>query len=64
MADFKLIDHGSIVVLDPLNVKAEEWIAETAPDGAQFWGKGLVIEPRHVEDVALAAFVDGFEVEG
>lgn len=64
MDEFKLVDQGSIVLLQPLTVKAMEWIAETKPEDAQMWGTALVIEPRYVDGVVEAAQMAGFDVEG
>ena len=64
MADFRLENTGgSLVLLRPLTVKAEEWLAETAPDDAQFLGRAMAIEPRFVQGVVDAAENDGFDVD-
>lgn len=55
----KLTNHLTLALAYPLDDETEKWLAETAPDDAQFFGKSLVIEPRYV-----AGFVEAFEEAG
>lgn len=55
LADGTLIDCGSIVLLKPLTDACREWIAEHLPDDRQEWCGAVVIEPRYVHDICLAA---------
>lgn len=50
-----LENHGSIILMRPLDAAARAWLQQTAPEDAQFMGDALAIEPRYVEGV-LAAF--------
>lgn len=52
-----LENHGSIILMRPLDDAARTWLRETAPEDAQFMGDALAIEPRYVEGV-LEAFRD------
>lgn len=50
--DFELQNEGSLVILHPLNDAAGEWIDEHLyTEQTQWWGGGIVIEPRYVEDI-------------
>lgn len=53
MADFAFAHHGSVTVLVPLNDTAREWIDENVAqtEETQWFGKGLVIEPRYADPV-------------
>ena len=62
MTDFSLTDHGSIVVLTPLNNEAREWLDRSIDDEAQWFGRGLVIEPRYVGDIVDGIIADGLTV--
>lgn len=53
-AQAQLENHGSIWLLRPLDNAAKEWLSETAPSDAQFFGDALAIEPRYVDGVVDA----------
>lgn len=58
--DFTLQDEGSIVVLHPGNDAASNWIDNHLyTEQTQWWGGGIVIERRYVEDI-----LDGIDSEG
>jgi hypothetical protein len=52
--DFSIEDHGSIVLIRPLNPVGAQWLKDTAPEEAQFYGGALVVEPRYVGGVLQA----------
>lgn len=58
-ADFFLQDNGSIVILLPLTTEAKAWVADHIPDDALRFGKGIVIEPRYVDDICNGIVDDG-----
>ena len=60
--DFVLTDHGSIAVLRPVTDEAREWVDENLPDDAQWFGRGVVIEPRYVGDIVEGILNDGLTV--
>ena len=61
--DFVLIDHGSIVILDPVTDAALEWCYEHLPEDAPRWGRvGYAIELRYIHEIADAAVRDGLTV--
>lgn len=52
MADFSIINHGSIVTLTPTSAAAHEWIGEHIPETSMRWGAcSIVVEPRFVENI-------------
>jgi hypothetical protein len=61
--DIAIVSHGSICIAYGRTPVGRGWIKETAPDDAQFWGGGMVVEPRYVDHVAGAAENDGLDVE-
>lgn len=61
--DFCLEWHGSLFLLRPMTDRGRAWLADTAPDDAQFMGDAMAIEPRYVEGVVCAAFDAGLIVQ-
>ena len=59
MPDISVINHGSIVILQPLSEAARGWFDEHIPDDALWFAGGLVVEPRYVEDILVGASEDG-----
>jgi len=57
--DFRLQDEGTIVILHPCNDAAGDWIYEHVGWGDEitWWGGGVVIERRYVNDI-LAGILD------
>ena len=64
MTDFQLTDRGSICVLRPMNDEAREWIDFNVDPDAQWFGRGVVIEPRYVSDIAEGIVSDGLSIGG
>lgn len=59
---FRVENHGSIVLVRPETEGEHEWLEQTAPEDAQWWGDALVVEPRYVAGVLEAARNDGFDI--
>lgn len=57
----RIQDHRSVTLFTPLDTEAIKWIAETAPEDAQFFGRSMVVEPRYVENVSDAFVASGGE---
>lgn len=58
--DFRVDNHGSIVILWADSEAAQEWVAEHIPEDAQSWGRnGTVVEPRYIGDI-----IDGIQADG
>ena len=52
----RIENHGSICLARPETAAQREWLLETAPEDAQFFGDALALEPRYVGDfLAVAA---------
>jgi hypothetical protein len=49
--DFKVTGHGSIYLIHPRTTVAAQWLRDTAPDDAQWWGEYLAVEHRYIGDV-------------
>jgi hypothetical protein len=58
--DFIVNKQGGLVLFWPQHDRAKEWLTQTAPEEAQFWGDALVVELRYIEDVADAMREAGF----
>jgi hypothetical protein len=53
-ADATVANHGSIYVLTPISVAAQDWIAKHISDQAMRWGpKGIVVEHRYIDDILV-----------
>ncbi len=65
MSDFRIDNHGSILVLHALTPAAQEWASEhLAGDEVQHWGQhGTVVEPRYIEPIIDGIEGDGLEVQ-
>lgn len=62
MSDFRFQDEGSIVLLEPVSVRAKEWVLENIPDDAQYFGNAVVIERCYAPDILDGIKSDGLEV--
>ena len=64
MADFMLDNFGSIFILTPKTKQAKAFLEEVVDPEAIWYGQGLAIEPRYVEDFVLRMQEEeGFTVE-
>lgn len=61
--DFILECHGSIFLLRPHTLAANSWIEEHLPDDRVTFGAAVVVEPRYIASIVLAALADGPEVK-
>jgi len=63
VADFRIINHGTICILQALTEVAENWVSEYLPADATTWGQnGIVVEPRYVDPIIDGIVADGLEV--
>jgi hypothetical protein len=62
MADIIVRNEGSLFLLCPETRRGDVWLNQHVADGAQFWCRSLVVEPRYVADIVHGAIVDGLEV--
>lgn len=63
MADIRIENHGSIMLLHPLTTEAWAWVEDNLPDDRQEWCGGVVVEPRYVANIVTGMQDDGLEVE-
>jgi hypothetical protein len=63
MADIRVENHGSIVLLHAVTPAAHTWLVEHTPDDAPWFGDALAVEPRYVGDILNGAREDGLEIE-
>lgn len=62
--DFRLQNAGSFFVLHPRNDAAGQWIDDHVyTEQSQWWGGGIVIEPRYLQDVLDGIEQDDLTVE-
>jgi len=57
--NIQVIDEGSILLLDPHDDAAAEWLAENLNPDAMRWGQAFVVEPR-----CAGAILNGFTAAG
>ncbi len=60
--DFTLVNHGSISTLEPRTDAARHWVDEHIPADAQWWGNGVVIEWRFVDDIVAGIEADELSI--
>lgn len=60
-------DHGSLWILRPVSADASAWIEENVDQknavSPLWWGDGLVVEPRYVEDILDGMIGSGFAIQ-
>ncbi len=64
--DFQVLNAGSIFVLTPLTPEADAWVEEKVGinEETQYWGKkGIVIEPRYIQQIIDGLLEDGLKLE-
>lgn len=55
--------HGSVVILTPVSEAAKDWVqAHLMGPETQRWGKGVVIEPRYLDNILNGMAEAGLEV--
>lgn len=59
---FHIQNCGSIVLVRPLGATSAQWLRETAPEDASFFGTALAVEPRYIENVINAIIEAGGEL--
>lgn len=64
MADFRVHDGGSVVLLIPVTDAADSWIAENLPADAMRLGNGVAIECRYFPPIADGILNDGLTIHG
>lgn len=62
-ADFVFQNHGSIWLCTPTSDCAREHLEENVGSEAMWYSGSLVVEPRYVQDFAVALDDEGWTVE-
>jgi hypothetical protein len=62
VADFGGENHGTIYLLRALTERAVTWVNEHLPEGAQWFGDAVAVEPRFIHDIVVGAVTDGLRV--
>ena len=60
--DISVVDYGSICLLFPLSNAARAWVEENLPEDRQYFGPGIVVEPRYIDNIVEGARQDGLRV--
>ena len=63
MADFKVENHGTVFLVQPLNVAAQAHLEENVEEDAQWFSGALVVEHRFIGGLVSSLREDGWEVE-
>lgn len=61
--DFVMQHEGSLCLFRPQNADAKEWLLETAPEDAQFFGDAIACEHRYVSDMISVIEQEGMSVQ-
>lgn len=60
--DFLLANHGTVSMLTPISLEAQQWADAHLPADAQRMGGAVAIEHRYVGDIVEGILADGLEV--
>lgn len=65
-SDFHFANHGSITILTPVTRRAKAWAEDFVlqNEETQYWGQGIVVEPRYAGPIIDGIFGDGLTVAG
>lgn len=64
MTDFKLHNHGSVVMIEPVSHEAKDWVRENLDlEGWQWMGNAFAVEPRMVDNLVAGIEEAGLTVE-
>jgi hypothetical protein len=61
--DFRVDNHGSLLLLRPLHRQSKEWLHANLDCEAQWFGGAVAVQPRYMEDLRHALEADGFVIE-
>lgn len=63
MSDFRVEDHGSVVLLVPLTEAAREWCAEHVAPDVPWHAGGCAVSPHEIVRVMRTVREDGLSCE-
>lgn len=61
--DVRVANEGSIFMLYPLTTEARVWLTDHLAEDAQWFGGGVAVEHRYVQDVVRGMTADGLVVK-
>lgn len=61
--DFRVENHGSIFLLQPMTPEADAWVGEHIPEDAQYLGTAVAVEHRFIADIVAGIQRDGLTVK-
>lgn len=65
MTDFRIANHGSIVMVEPVTQPAKQWVEDNVQlEGWQWMGPAFSCDPRMVDNLVAGIEADGLSVEG
>jgi hypothetical protein len=62
-ADYRVENHGSLYLVQPLNGRAGADLEDHVGEEAQWWGTGLAVEPRYITSLVSRLQESGWRVE-
>lgn len=63
MADFQIVNHGSICTVTPLTEAAQSWWNDNVDPDAMQIGGGYAVEPRYAGDIIDGVIEEGMTVQ-
>lgn len=61
--DVKVMNHGSVVMVEPVSDEAKTWVNENVGlEGWQWMGNSFAVEPRYLGDLLDGMRAEGFTV--
>jgi hypothetical protein len=57
--DFNVSNHGSIWLLQPVSVAAQQWVADHIPEDAPTIGTAVAVEHRFIDNIVAGFRADG-----
>ena len=60
--DYVVQNHGSIFLVEPQSDEARDNLQDNVQEGAQFFGRALVVEHRYILDLVATLQNEGWDV--
>lgn len=63
--DFSVLNEGTIAVVTPKTQEAKNWLIENVAinEETQWWGPGIVVEHRFLDDLLQGITNDGLTIK-
>ena len=62
MIDLRVTNHGSLFLVEPRTDAGRVWLADHTDATAQWFGRGIAVEPRYIDALVFGAVEDGMAV--